>query len=79
MDSSVVTQDLPKDADDRGCSDTTLTFGADESRKMDAYWRASHDVSVGQIYVYDNPLLREPLTLDHVKPLWSGIGARLRG
>ena len=32
-------------------------------RKMDAYWRAANYVSVGQIYLYDNPLLREPLKL----------------
>ena len=32
-------------------------------RKMDAYWRAANYLSVGQIYLYDNPLLREPLQL----------------
>ena len=37
--------------------------------KMNAYWRAANYLSVGQIYLYDNPLLREPLTLAHVKPL----------
>jgi len=36
--------------------------------KMDAYWRAANYLSVGQIYLYDNPLLREPLKLSHVKP-----------
>ena len=36
---------------------------------IDAYWRAANYVSVGQIYLYDNPLLREPLKLEHVKPL----------
>jgi xylulose-5-phosphate/fructose-6-phosphate phosphoketolase len=41
-------------------------------RKIDAYWRAANYLSVGQIYLYDNPLLREPLTLDHVKPLVVG-------
>ena len=40
--------------------------------RMDAYWRASNYLSVGQIYLYDNPLLREPLTLAHVKPLVVG-------
>ena len=39
---------------------------------MDAYWRAANYVSVGQLYLYDNPLLREPLTLAHVKPLVVG-------
>ena len=44
-------------------------LGADELRLIDAYWRAANYLSVGQIYLYDNPLLRERLTLDHVKPL----------
>jgi xylulose-5-phosphate/fructose-6-phosphate phosphoketolase len=41
-------------------------------RKMDAYWRAANYLSVGQIYLYDNPLLRQPLTLDHIKPRLMG-------
>jgi xylulose-5-phosphate/fructose-6-phosphate phosphoketolase len=41
-------------------------------RRMDAYWRAANYLSVGQIYLYDNPLLKEPLTLAHVKPLVVG-------
>ena len=45
------------------------TLSSDELRKMDAYWRAANYLSVGQIYLYDNPLLREPLKLAHVKPL----------
>ncbi len=40
--------------------------------RMDAYWRAANYLSVGQIYLYDNPLLKEPLTLAHVKPLVVG-------
>jgi xylulose-5-phosphate/fructose-6-phosphate phosphoketolase len=40
--------------------------------RMDAYWRAANYLSVGQIYLYDNPLLREPLTLAHVKPKLLG-------
>ena len=40
--------------------------------KMNAYWRAANYLSVGQIYLYDNPLLREPLTLSHVKPIVVG-------
>jgi xylulose-5-phosphate/fructose-6-phosphate phosphoketolase len=47
-----------------------LTSG--ELHKIDAYWRAANYVSVGQLYLYDNPLLREPLTLAHVKPLVVG-------
>jgi xylulose-5-phosphate/fructose-6-phosphate phosphoketolase len=40
--------------------------------KMNAYWRAANYLSVGQIYLYDNPLLREPLKLSHVKPTLLG-------
>ncbi len=45
---------------------------SNELRKMNAYWRAANYLSVGQIYLYDNPLLREPLTLADVKPLVVG-------
>ena len=41
-------------------------------RKMNAYWRAANYLSVGQIYLYDNPLLKEPLRLEHVKPRLLG-------
>ncbi len=41
-------------------------------RKMDAYWRAANYLSVGQIYLYDNPLLKEPLKVAHVKPRLLG-------
>jgi xylulose-5-phosphate/fructose-6-phosphate phosphoketolase len=41
-------------------------------RKMDAYWRAANYLSVGQIYLHDNPLLKEPLTLAHVKHMLLG-------
>ena len=47
-------------------------IGTDELRRIDAYWRAANYLSVGQLYLYDNPLLREPLTLAHVKPLVVG-------
>ncbi len=40
--------------------------------KMNAYWRAANYLSVGQIYLYDNPLLKKTLTLDHVKPRLLG-------
>ncbi|MFL6579997.1 MAG: phosphoketolase [Burkholderiales bacterium] len=39
---------------------------------MDAYWRAANYLSVGQIYLYDNPLLKQPLTLEHIKPRLLG-------
>lgn len=41
-------------------------------RKLDAYWRAANYLSVGQIYLRDNPLLKEPLKLEHVKPRLLG-------
>jgi xylulose-5-phosphate/fructose-6-phosphate phosphoketolase len=41
-------------------------------RRMDAYWRAANYLSVGQIYLYDNPLLREPLAPRHIKPRLLG-------
>ena len=41
-------------------------------RKIDAYWRAANYLSVGQIYLLDNPLLREPLRVEHVKPRLVG-------
>ena len=40
--------------------------------RLDAYWRAANYLSVGQIYLLDNPLLREPLRLEHVKPRLLG-------
>jgi xylulose-5-phosphate/fructose-6-phosphate phosphoketolase len=40
--------------------------------KMNSYWHAANYLSVGQIYLYDNPLLKEPLTLEHVKPRLLG-------
>ena len=44
----------------------------EELRKMHAYWRAANYLSVGQIYLMQNPLLREPLTLEHIKPRLLG-------
>lgn len=43
-----------------------------ELRNIDAYWRAANYLSVGQIYLYDNPLLKEPLKKSHVKPILLG-------
>ena len=40
--------------------------------KMNAYWRAANYLSVGQIYLHENPLLREPLKLEHIKPMLLG-------
>src|SRR6478672_6769066 len=47
-------------------------LSADELRKIHAYWRAANYLSVGQIYLMGNPLLKEPLELKHVKPRLLG-------
>ena len=44
----------------------------DELSAIDAYWRAANYLSVGQIYLLDNPLLRDPLTPEHIKPRLLG-------
>ncbi len=49
---------------------TALT--PDELQRMDAYWRAANYLSVGQIYLLDNPLLKVPLELAHIKPRLLG-------
>src|SRR3954462_14497870 len=48
------------------------TLSSELLRRMDAYWRAANYLSVGQIYLQDNPLLKEPLALAHVKPMLLG-------
>ena len=50
----------------------TRALDDDELRRLDAYWRAANYLSVGQIYLLDNPLLREPLQPEHVKPRLLG-------
>jgi xylulose-5-phosphate/fructose-6-phosphate phosphoketolase len=47
-------------------------LGTEELKKIDAYWRAANYLSVGQIYLLDNPLLREPLLPQHIKPRLLG-------
>ena len=47
-------------------------LNAAELQKINAYWRAANYVSVGQIYLMDNPLLTEPLKIEHVKPRLLG-------
>ena len=59
-------------ADSSKLSAPTQTLAPGELRKMNAYWRAANYLSVGQIYLYANPLLREPLKIEHVKPRLLG-------
>ena len=49
-----------------------MTLSEHDLRLIDAYWRAANYLSVGQIYLLDNPLLREPLRPEHVKPRLLG-------
>jgi phosphoketolase len=51
-------------------------LAADELVLIDGYWRAANYLSVGQIYLLDNPLLREPLAREHVKPRLLGHWVR---
>jgi len=50
----------------------TTTLSTEELRLIDAYWRAANYLSVGQIYLLANPLLREPLQPEHIKPRLLG-------
>src|SRR5438445_6653784 len=59
-------------ADAAKFSVSTQPLSPEELRKMDDYWRAANYLSVGQIYLFANPLLREPLKLEHVKPRLLG-------
>ena len=51
---------------------STAALSSEELWAMDAYWRASNYLSVGQIYLLDNPLLKEPLKREHIKPRLLG-------
>src|ERR1700735_333802 len=51
---------------------SSLPLAPEELRKINAYWRAANYLSVGQIYLFANPLLREKLKLEHVKPRLLG-------
>src|SRR5437016_12896055 len=57
---------------EKGLSDKELAL-------IDAYWRAANYLSVGQIYLYDNPLLKKPLTREHIKPRLLGHWATTPG
>jgi xylulose-5-phosphate/fructose-6-phosphate phosphoketolase len=51
---------------------TEPSLDIEELHRINAYWRAANYLSVGQIYLLDNPLLREPLKLEHIKPRLLG-------
>ncbi len=69
MDASTIAEELQDRNKPTLAPNGEPTLTKEELRKINAYWRAANYVSVGQIYLYDNPLLREPLKLSHVKPL----------
>jgi xylulose-5-phosphate/fructose-6-phosphate phosphoketolase len=71
MDTSTRPRDL-QDKKGAAAPSGRPVLGVAELRLINAYWRAANYLSVGQIYLYDNPLLREPLKLAHVKPLVVG-------
>jgi xylulose-5-phosphate/fructose-6-phosphate phosphoketolase len=51
---------------------TQRPLSDEELHRVDAYWRAANYLTIGQIYLLDNPLLREPLSPDHIKPRLLG-------
>ena len=62
----------PETVNDTELTTKTNILTPELLHKINAYWRAANYLSVGQIYLYDNPLLKEPLKLSHVKPLVVG-------
>src|SRR5438067_9797205 len=73
MDATLSTQAAPKVARPSGDSPgREAPLNADELRKLDAYWRAANYLSVGQIYLKSNPLLRKPLSSEDIKPRLLG-------
>src|ERR1700724_623714 len=69
---TTATTDVKRKTADGSKAATADPLSAEELRKLDAYWRASNYLSVGQIYLLDNPLLKEPLKREHIKPRLLG-------
>src|SRR5215471_15211330 len=67
-----VTTDVKRKPGDGSKAAAAGPLSAEELRKMDAYFRALNYLSVGQIYLLDNPLLKEPLKREHIKPRLLG-------
>ena len=72
MTTTARTSDETKQSTQEKQGRSKLPLGNEELKKLDAYWRAANYLSVGQIYLYDNPLLKEPLTKEHIKPRLLG-------
>src|SRR5437763_11483725 len=64
-----ITMEVPARA---GGADSAAPLSPDELARIDAYWRAANYLSVGQIYLLNNPLLRAPLRREHIKPRLLG-------
>src|SRR6266851_3426612 len=58
--------------DSAGISASNQPLSPDDFTLLDAYWRAANYLTIGQIYLYANPLLREPLKPEHIKPRLLG-------
>ena len=69
---STATSDAKRQTSSTARVVTTGPLSNEELWKMDAYWRAANYLSVGQIYLMDNPLLKEPLKREHIKPRLLG-------
>ena len=72
MTTAVLTREEAKQSPQGKKERSKSPLGSTELKKLDAYWRAANYLSVGQIYLYDNPLLKEPLTKEHIKPRLLG-------
>src|SRR6202795_411846 len=72
MTNAALTHEEAKQSSQEKMPWSRLPLGGEELTKLDAYWRAANYLSVGQIYLYDNPLLKEPLTKEHIKPRLLG-------
>jgi xylulose-5-phosphate/fructose-6-phosphate phosphoketolase len=72
MNVPVTTRELHPVDSTHGANRAGVVPDSQEWSQLDAYWRAANYLSVGQIYLYENPMLRQPLTLAHVKPLVVG-------
>jgi xylulose-5-phosphate/fructose-6-phosphate phosphoketolase len=68
----MTTRTAPEERDTVNESDEPTPLSGVEARRIHAYWRAANYLSVGQIYLLDNPLLRRPLVLEDVKPRLLG-------
>jgi len=67
--------------DQEGCKEVKLVdrvLSPADAGLIDAYWRAANYISVGEIYLLDNPLLKQPLRPEHVKPRLLGHWVRHR-